>query len=230
MWEPPEKDGVGHCFKTLERKAVMGLLTGWLSGILGTYLEFEKEVVGLARKKPNKLLVLAHALANVGILNIGAALIKPNLTPDAAPYLYALSILTFASIIIIEAVVYRTALGQGGRRGRFWNQLEITNFYLTPVFLLFFVFFVINRIGLWFFLLDVSIYVFYGFYLAVITVFSVMVLRMNDRKIKALHGIEKTETPNLAYAIGCIMAYLAWTVVFVAFLLTDVFSGGALLY
>lgn len=208
----------------------MVLFAAWLLGIVEMYLRPEKKMGAIAGRAPNRFWVLMHAFANAFILNIGAVLAKSEINRQAVPYLLALFVITFVSIVAIEAITYLAAVSQGGKRGRFWNQLEITNYYLTPVFALFFVFFIVNRIGMWLFLLDVGMYVFYGLYLLFVVIFFGVILQMNNKKIEVLHCMDRTEFPNVVCMAGCALGYLIWTVVLVLFLLADVLPAAASLY
>lgn len=158
------------------------------------------------KKKHEKKNVLLHTLLASVILNAGIAMIF--IEEPVLGILIALPafLLTIVSIPIIEYLTYLTARSQGGT-GDYWSQLNITNIYITPIFLLFFIVFAF-----------ITILSFSGvslpdsFHVGLDTISFVLVIYINSKKIKLVHKIEKTLIPSIVYAITVAVAYILWLV------------------
>jgi len=112
-----------------------------LDSFVRIYAKPEQEFLRIANEPVNKATAIFHSLFNAVLLNAGAAAVffqegEPTL---GLFFFFVLSGLTFISILAIEAATFLAAKKEGGK-GNFGAQLKITNYYLTPLFLVFFIF------------------------------------------------------------------------------------------
>ena len=162
----------------------------------------------MASERADAGFVIAHALFNALLLNLGFALILFDFDPFAlAFFAVCLAILggwTFAAILAIEAITHFAAKASGGK-GNFWNQLSITNMYLTPIFLVFFVvLFVVS-------LLPIEMD---GLSLRLDLFAAILIVVKNGEKIKAVHKMKSTLAISAAYIISVALAYAVWIILF----------------
>jgi len=168
-----------------------------LKSCLGIYTDTDKTVSQLALKPAQMLSVLAHTAINAAILNLGIATVFVEIPEMAVFYFVSLGTLTFLSIIAIEAATFYLGVKTGIKDGM-WKQLKITNAYITPIFVVFFIFWVLSA-----FLPD-------WFKIGLDMLAFPIVLFMNDKKIKGLYGASDIGKARLVYGAGTVIAYLCW--------------------
>lgn len=179
-----------------------------LNACLNIYRKPDETMLEIAKKDVDKKWILLHTLGISVLLNFGIGTMLFIFAEDLAMgVIYALYTLAFIaltafSIPIIEYITYLAAKNSGGK-GDYWKQLNITNHYLT---LIFFVFFIFLTLVVWIlpkeqllFLDGISLFI---------------VLWMNEKKIKTVHGLQKTTLANVAYFLAITAAYILWIILF----------------
>lgn len=172
--------------------------------IIGVYLN-PAVMAEVAKNPPAKAQILAHTLANAFLLNWWIALLFFQAGASTATEFlflagYVLAIVAFTAFAIlgIEWMAHKAAAFKGGK-GMYWQQLAITNLYLTPLFVVFSAAIMVlvlafpnvkGRMPL-----DLLI--------------AIVASRMNTQKISAVHGI-KDWLPDIAYGLGMLAAYVVW--------------------
>ncbi|MEM2974255.1 MAG: hypothetical protein QW112_01355 [Candidatus Micrarchaeia archaeon] len=178
------------------------------------YIRADKEMLSLLKQPANKAAMLVHTLINAILLNTGIAIATYDV-PGFAIFPVILDAVTFFSILLIEAAIYTAARRSGGS-GEFWQQLRITNIYLTPLFAIFAVAFIILSLVK---LPDIK--------LGLDLIAFVIVLYANDKKIRAVHGINNTSLPMVVYTVTTFIAYTVWILVLMSPLIfTLLFASG----
>jgi hypothetical protein len=176
-------------------------MSGMIDKLIGVYTKTDQVMAGVAKEKPNKQMLVAHAALNAVILNLFIALAFISVPVLSVIYLVVLSAFTALAIMGIEFVTHMAAKSKGGK-GSYWQQLAITNLYLTPLFS---VFFLLAALVMLIFPsgnpslpLDVAI--------------GIVASLMNRKKIMAVHNI-KDSLPDIAYVLGMAVAYVIWIII-----------------
>ena len=174
--------------------------------ITGVYLKPAEAMAEVAKNPSPKAQILAHTLANSVLLNWWIALLFLQIGISTvadflflAFYLLVITAFTAFAILGIEWVAHKAAASKGGK-GTYWQQLAITNLYLTPLFVVFSA--AITVLVMVFPNLNVR--------MPLDLMIAIMASRMNTKKILAVHGI-KDSLPDIAYGIGMLVAYVVWT-------------------
>ncbi|VVC03318.1 Uncharacterised protein [Candidatus Bilamarchaeum dharawalense] len=168
-----------------------------LSKFVRIFLESDRVITEeLASPKPNQVSII-HLLVNAMLLNAGFAFLFIEVPVIAIFYFILLSVVTAIAIPVIEYLTYLTAKSKGGQ-GSFWDQLRITNIYVTPISFAFFI------------LMIISAFLPKGLNFGVDFIAYACVLMVNNRKIKLIHKIDKDLLPQIVYGLTVAFAYFIW--------------------
>jgi hypothetical protein len=176
-----------------------------LDKFIRIYTDTDSVMAHEAKKELDKRTVLLHTLLISIMLSLGVGVLFLLSIPLLSLFfIIVMTALTAISIPVIEYLTFLVAKSKSGK-DVFWKQLNITNIYLTPIFLVFFIFFAFLS---WILPENTS------FGLDAIAFF--LVVRINHKKIAAVHGIEDTKFASIVYVVGLIVAYLIWIAIFLS--------------
>lgn len=174
-----------------------------LDKFVRVYTESEKWMSEEVTKEPDKRNILLHTLAISALFSLPVILFLVFSFYLSAFFVFQgilLFLVTAISIVIIEYITFLVAKWQNGK-GDYWKQLNITNTYLTPIFIIFFILFAMHFI-------TGPFLPFRHFEIGII--FLPILWYLNDKKIKIVHGINNALLPNIVYIVGIGLAEIFW--------------------
>jgi hypothetical protein len=155
------------------------------------------------RNKASPPAIFLHTIFNAFLLNIGVSWYLYAYSTILLMFLAYASAFTTIAILGIEFVTYLASRFRGGK-GTYWQQLAITNLYLTPLFLLFIILFMVG-----FALSALGFDSTFDAYVILPLIVGLIALFMNSRKILAVHKIQSL-LPGITYAVAMVVSYIIW--------------------